>query len=322
MTITDPPSGRPRPEFVTLIAIYQFATAAILLLLACLATAMGIPLLFFMIADAGTIAFSFLWIVFLALAFGYSVASLVVGWGLLMMREWARLGAIVLAAFALVGFPIWTIVAIIILFYLTSDDAKRAFQHGDARVGHSESGSADLAPAAAYKTDPTPQAPSNPTEETRKVHYTPGEQGENGSPSTTPATEETRRIDTPISMPPGDPLDEPADSLQQAEEPAEPLPGPEPATLIDAPGEPAETVEAEQRGAWHWQDLPRSSDPHEGIAEAGSELETQANEAGERQEHDSETIELTEHDPERERRDDDGEEPDPEEPDERRNPGA
>jgi hypothetical protein len=298
MTMTDPPAGRTRPEFVTLIAIYQFATAAILLLLACLVTAMGIPLLFFMIADPGTIAVGFLWIAVLALAVGYGVASVVVGWGLLKMREWARLGALVLAAFALIGFPIWTIVAILILVYLTSDEARQAFQQeGAAAVD-------EFPTAAAYKTEPVMHEPTSPTEETREIRYTESERPGNGAPSTTPATEETRRIDTPIEMPPGEPLDEPTSPLEEEQGPTEAISDTEPKMPLEpSTSEPEAPTEEEPRTAWHWQEPPRSSEPPVEDAEAGEEHHSGESETGDRQEDDSDP--ATEPAPEQDTVDDD-----------------
>jgi hypothetical protein len=51
----------------------------------------------------------------------------------LRRREWARVGAIVLAIIGLIGFPIWTVIGILILVYLLGDDGRAQFGHA-ARV--------------------------------------------------------------------------------------------------------------------------------------------------------------------------------------------
>jgi hypothetical protein len=196
-----------RPEFVTLIAVYQFITAGILFLLSCLIpVALISAIVFYVDASEGvfggiTIATA---IVALALLLGFGFASVVVGWGLLRMREWARLGAIVLGAFALIGFPIWTIVAILVLVYMTSEEARRAFaarplaQSGDPRYHDA------LAPQAAYKAEPPSKPDASPLAETRpmtSVQASPDTAG--GRIATPPPQEESHQID-PIPMPPGD----------------------------------------------------------------------------------------------------------------------
>lgn len=190
-------SPRPnrRPEFVTLIAVYQFVTAGILLLLSCLIIAVLFPAMFVSIDAAGGIFTAvFMTTVMLTLLLGFAFASLVVGWGLLRSREWARLGAIVLAAFALIGFPIWTIVAILILIYLTSEDGRAAFRRVDSPP--------DMASQAVYKAEP----PTSPTEETRRMTYTgpvvTGHEGNTeGAPANTVSGDETGSVPMPTEDP-------------------------------------------------------------------------------------------------------------------------
>lgn len=47
-----------------------------------------------------------------------AVANLLVGWGLLQEAEWARVGAIALAIFRLLNFPIGTLVGALVIWYL------------------------------------------------------------------------------------------------------------------------------------------------------------------------------------------------------------
>jgi hypothetical protein len=162
-------SANRRPEFVTLIAIYQFVTAGILFLLSCMIPAVLFPaIVFYVNASEGVFSGFALATAALAMFIGFGVASVIVGWGLLRMREWGRLGAIVLGAFALIGFPIWTVVAILVLVYLTSDEARRAFAEQRQPAGDPRYHDA-LAAKAAYKADPSPSTGASPLDETRQM---------------------------------------------------------------------------------------------------------------------------------------------------------
>jgi hypothetical protein len=207
MSIAASSQTRQRPEFVTLIAIYQFVTAGILLLMSCLIPAALFPFVVFNVDQTeGVFAGIVLGSIALALLLGFGFASIIVGWGLLRMREWARLGAIVLAAFALVGFPIWTIVAILVLVYMTSEEARFAFHPEEAPPEISartvSTADPDAPTEAAYKAEPPRWTHPSPDEETRRAYYRPADAATNGAPHDTPPPDETRRIDTPIPMPP------------------------------------------------------------------------------------------------------------------------
>ena len=191
-----------RPEYVTLIAIYQFVTAGILFLLSCLIPAVLFPaIVFYVDASEGVFGGLAIATAGLALFIGFGFASVVVGWGLLRMREWARLGAIVLGAFALIGFPIWTIAAILVLVYLTSADAKNAFvSFEQPRTGDPRHHDA-LAARAVYKADPPPDPEASPLEQTRPLSpVSPDTETAGGRATTTPPSDESHRIDH-IPMP-------------------------------------------------------------------------------------------------------------------------
>lgn len=189
---------------MTLIAVYQFITAAILFLLSCLIPILVFPSIFiyidssdeiFLAIGAATGA--------LALTVGFGLASIVVGYGLLRMRNWGRLGAIVLAAFALIGFPIWTVVAILVLVYLTSDESREAFNRSRTR-DTAASGPGPVQPnRAVYKAEPAPPARTDLLEETRPMTSQPPPPLTREGPATIPPDDEAHRID-PIPMPPSD----------------------------------------------------------------------------------------------------------------------
>jgi hypothetical protein len=62
---------------------------------------------------------------------GGGLLSVVVGFGLLKLQNWARWAAIVLAILGLPGFPVGTVIGILILIYLLGDEARIAFEGGE-----------------------------------------------------------------------------------------------------------------------------------------------------------------------------------------------
>jgi hypothetical protein len=119
-----------RHDALIVIAVYELVMCAMLLLVACVVLPIALVLTPVGSDDWGEFVARF-FIVGLALAasFGIGIASGIVGFGLLRRREWARIGAIVLAIIGLVGFPIWTVIGILILIYLFSDSGRAQFGH-------------------------------------------------------------------------------------------------------------------------------------------------------------------------------------------------
>jgi hypothetical protein len=115
-------------DALLVIAIYELVMCAVLLLIACVVLPILLVLTPIGADDWGEFLARF-FIVGLSLAatFGLGVASGIVGVGLLRRRQWARSGAIVLAIIGLVGFPIWTVIGVLILIYLFSDDGRAQF---------------------------------------------------------------------------------------------------------------------------------------------------------------------------------------------------
>lgn len=154
---------RQRPDGVTLVAIYQFVTAVFLLLGSCIILAFGIPVIFLAPAPFANPSDGLVLLLLLCLAMGallaMGVASAVVGWGMLKQAPWARTGGILLGIPALLGFPVWTIAAVIVIVYLSSDEARAAF---------------DVAPAAEVPTIGAPlPPPAASVEETREIEPEP-----------------------------------------------------------------------------------------------------------------------------------------------------
>jgi len=66
------------------------------------------------------------------------VWSVLTGFGLLRLRRWARISAIILAIPSLATFPVGTVVSILILVYLLKRDVARLFELGEGSVTLSE----------------------------------------------------------------------------------------------------------------------------------------------------------------------------------------
>jgi hypothetical protein len=250
MNAPTPESANRRPEFVTLIAVYQFITAAILFLLSCLIPVLVFPSIFVYI-DRSDEIFLAIGVATgaLALTVGFGLASIVVGYGLLRMRNWGRLGAIVLAAFALIGFPIWTVVAVLVLVYLTSTEAREAFTRTRTRAaGGSESGTAQPN-RAVYKAEPAPPARTDLLGETRPMKPQHASTITPEGPAPIPPDDETHRIE-PIPMPPSD------ETIEMTEQ-VEPV-SPEDATIEIPLAEPAEDQPTTEVPAIPAEDPPTS----------------------------------------------------------------
>lgn len=130
-------------DALIVIAVYELVMCAMLLLVACVV--LPIALVFTPVGANNWgefVARFFIVGVALMASFGIGIASGIVGFGLLRRREWARVGAIVLAIIGLVGFPIWTVIGILILIYLFSDNGREQFGHA-RRVSHAQTETSD-----------------------------------------------------------------------------------------------------------------------------------------------------------------------------------
>ncbi len=119
---------RRRPESATIIAIYHFVEAA-LLLLGVLGVGIGFAgVLFGAPNDPGVgVAYAVLGVVgiMLLILAGIDIA---VGVGLLYVKNWARWAAIVLSVLRLPGVPVGTAIGGLTIYYLVQDEAKAAFE--------------------------------------------------------------------------------------------------------------------------------------------------------------------------------------------------
>ena len=72
-------------------------------------------------AIAGVLAFSS------CLIFLLTIFYAIIGYGLLQMKPWARIAAIILAILALCNFPLGTIIGGVVLYLLFQPEAQEAF---------------------------------------------------------------------------------------------------------------------------------------------------------------------------------------------------
>jgi hypothetical protein len=73
---------------------------------------------------------------FIAMAFfSIPVVNIITGIGLLKYREWARVLALVLAAFMLIGFPFGTAIGIYAFWVLLSNDGSASYRRGALSEG-------------------------------------------------------------------------------------------------------------------------------------------------------------------------------------------
>lgn len=123
-----------RPDGVTLLAIYQLVLAVPLLIGAC---AISVFAIFPTVSNTRPeeLPFALFGLVIgLFFTLGGAVLSVIAGWGLLAMKEWARWLTIALAILSLPLFPIGTIIGALIIWYLFQDEVKVAFEASTAAL--------------------------------------------------------------------------------------------------------------------------------------------------------------------------------------------
>ncbi len=134
-----------RPDKVTLVAVWFGISAVLSLFLAVISVLMLFGFLLPEIGndpERGMVFFAMFFGIFLFVVFG--VLDIVAVVGVLRLREWGRWLAMVLAIMGLLFIPIGTIVGVLIIRYLLSDEATRVF--GVAAVPGSTSTGTEEAP--------------------------------------------------------------------------------------------------------------------------------------------------------------------------------
>ncbi len=116
-----------RPDPVTLIAVYHFVVAALEFLAACALLIALIAIVATATRDDAAIGGFIVSVIAMILGF-LVLAHVVVGWGLLQLKEWARWAAIAMGVLGLSNIPIGTLVGVLTIWYLLTPEGKGAFE--------------------------------------------------------------------------------------------------------------------------------------------------------------------------------------------------
>ena len=118
-----------RPDGVTAIAVWFFVNALLVLFMACLMAAIPISGVIAEINDPiGEFwaVFSLTcWVIFILIT---GILSVLAGWGLLRLKQWARWLGVILGIFSLFAFPIGTVIGALIIWYLLKEDVRQVFE--------------------------------------------------------------------------------------------------------------------------------------------------------------------------------------------------
>jgi hypothetical protein len=138
-----------RPDGVTAIAVWFFVEALFVLFMVCMLMAIPASGVIDEINDPigeFWVVFSLTCGVIFMLISGF--LSVLAGWGLLRMKEWARWLGVILGIFSLFAFPIGTVIGALIIWYLLKEDTREAFDMVDD----------DLIPEKTVPDEPIPPA--------------------------------------------------------------------------------------------------------------------------------------------------------------------
>lgn len=128
--MTIPTEARPRPDGVTLTAVW-FIVSAILPVLGAAAVAIFALPAVIRDTEGADQYFAVAGVSFgLAVLLLMAAVNIAAAVGLLRLRPWSRMLAIVLAALGVFWFPIGTVAGALIIWYLLSDEAREAFGAG------------------------------------------------------------------------------------------------------------------------------------------------------------------------------------------------
>jgi uncharacterized membrane protein (DUF2068 family) len=118
-----------RPDGLTIISIWFYLCGAFFLLVTAIVTFMTLAFgVGAVVEDMGMIIPTAM-VGFIALAFmALSILNLMVGYGLWILRPWARIGAIALAIVGLILMPVGTLSGALILWYLLKPESAVAFE--------------------------------------------------------------------------------------------------------------------------------------------------------------------------------------------------
>jgi len=134
--------GVGRPDGVVLVSIWFFIQAGLALLGLAAIVIFAFPAVITGTATGSDRYFAVAGVSFAALVVAFFAAlPLVTAIGLLGLHGWARWVALVLGALGLIAFPIGTAAGVLIIWYMLSDEAKRAFGVPGSQAPTAEHGS-------------------------------------------------------------------------------------------------------------------------------------------------------------------------------------
>ncbi len=117
-----------RPDGVTLIAVWYFLNAFFILLSFCALIAIPVSGAFSDINDQTGLFWATAGVICLAIFVAVTgIVAALTGWGLLRIRSWARILALILAIMGLFAFPVGTVISALIIWYLLKEDVRQVF---------------------------------------------------------------------------------------------------------------------------------------------------------------------------------------------------
>jgi len=119
--------AKKRPDLVTLIAVYHFVVAAFEFLAACALLVALVAIVATATGDDAAIGGFIVSVITMILGF-LVLAHIVVGWGLLQLKEWARWAAIAMGVLGLGNVPLGTFAGVLAIWYLLTPEGKGAFE--------------------------------------------------------------------------------------------------------------------------------------------------------------------------------------------------
>ena len=118
-----------RPDGVTLVAVWYFINAFFIFISFFVLIAIPVSGAFSDINDQTGLFWATTGVICLAIFVAVSgIVVAVTGWGLLRIRSWARILALVLAIMGLFAFPVGTLISALIIWYLSKEEVRQAFE--------------------------------------------------------------------------------------------------------------------------------------------------------------------------------------------------
>ena len=116
-----------KPDGVIMIAVYYMLSALVFLIGSCAVLFSLVTVVSVVYDPVGAAWAAFGIGVGLFFSLIFLIGSVMAAWGLLALKNWGRWAALVLAVPQLFGFPVFTIIGGLIIYYLVREDVVAAF---------------------------------------------------------------------------------------------------------------------------------------------------------------------------------------------------